>query len=114
MGVIGIFEILWLFIFLVLINIPVYFAYRSHVRKKKSPKIWAAILLSIFPSPVSGILYTSGIIPALISLLVFFGVLILNLLFMILPLKSLFGLYLIIMVIIAGSEAKNKKDTLLG
>lgn len=94
-------------------HVPVYRAYRRNMENKVPPKIWAAVLLSIFPSPVGGILYTTGIVPALISFCGLVGVAVAAELLIHLPFSSIAGYYILGMAIISGVLARNKKDALL-
>jgi len=52
---------------ILLLHYPSYRAYRWNKQNKKPPRIWEAVLLSFFPSPVGGILYVGGVVPALIA-----------------------------------------------
>ena len=110
----GLSELIVVGIVIVGFNIPVYRAYRRNMETKIPPKVWAAVLLSIFPSPVSGILYTIGLVPALIAFLALIGVTIANELLMHLPLNSLIGYYILGIGIISGILAKPQKDSLSG
>ena len=52
---------------MLLLHYPIYRAYRWNKQNRKPPRIWEAALLSFFPSPVGGILYVGGVVPALIA-----------------------------------------------
>ena len=54
-------------VFMFLLHLPIYRSYRHNKQNRKPPKIWEAVLLSFFPSPMGGILYVGGIVPALIG-----------------------------------------------
>lgn len=109
---IGKLELIVVGVVMVVLHVPVYRAYRRNMENRIPPKIWAAVLLSILPSPVGGILYTTGIVPAVISFCGFVGVVIAAELLMHFPFDSNKGYYILVMAIISGILAKNKKDSL--
>jgi hypothetical protein len=86
----------------------IYRAYKRNMKNKVPPKIWAAVLLSIFPSPVGGILYATGIVPAVISFCVFVGIVIVAEILLKMSFDSNKGIYIFLMMIIAGILAKVK------
>ena len=112
MFAVGLVELIITGIIIVVFHIPVYRAYRRNMENKVPPKIWAAILLSIFPSPVSGVLYTIGLAPALISFFALMGITIAVDLLMHLPFDSLIEYYILGMAIISGILAKMQKNSL--
>ena len=103
----------WIVIGLVMVafHIPVYRAYRRNLKDKVPPKVWAAVLLSIFPSPVGGILYTAGITPAAILFCVLMGAAIAAELLLRLPLGSTVRFYIFVMPILSGIFAKMKSKS---
>lgn len=93
-------------IFLAVIHIPTYLVHRHNKKQNKPPKVWAAVLLSFFPSPVGGILYVSGIF---LTLIVFFLLVALVVVVDLVASSNFIGGPVLAMPIIAGYLASKKR-----
>lgn len=99
------------------VGLMVYSVHRRNQRNKKPPKIWAAILLSFFPTPVHGVLYARGIVAALVSSIIIMAALLSFRLYVNPPLsfETLSGDIIessLIMAVVAGVMAKKERNKL--
>jgi uncharacterized membrane protein YfcA len=69
-------ELIVIVLVVIVLHYPVYRAYRKNKENNKPSKIWAAVLLSFVPTPICGILYVVGIIPALILFIILIALII--------------------------------------